>query len=78
MSGSIYVMVKNPVGDVMSVERGSFATYEEAKHYRDSLMEEYSPYGKHEVKLFIELFPQPQEADDLEEEFDSDEMEEEE
>ena len=40
-----------------------------------ALEKEYGQIGCHEVKTLIEAFPTPEE-DDLEEEFDSDEMEE--
>jgi hypothetical protein len=73
---SAYVYVRNTaMNAIVSMEKERFVDYMDILERKIALEKEYGQIGCHEVKMLIETFPNPQE-DDLEEEFDSDEMEE--
>jgi hypothetical protein len=69
-----YVYVVNTaMHQTVSMDRETFADFEEARDYKARLEREYGQIGCHEVRLLIELFPPTK--DETEEEFDEDEME---
>ena len=73
-----YVYVYNTaMHQIVSMEKERFTDFIDILERKMALEKEYGQIGCHEVKMLIETFPTPEE-DDLEEEFDSDEMEEEE
>ena len=73
---SAYIYIYNTAThQIVSMEKERFVDFSDILTRKMALEKEYGQIGCHEVKTLIEAFPTPEE-DDLEEEFDSDEMEE--
>jgi hypothetical protein len=75
-----YIYVYNTaMHQIVSMEQEDFVDFADILTRKMALEKEYGQIGCHEVKTLIEAFPTPGgQEDDLEEEFDADELEEEE
>lgn len=70
-----YVYVYNTAMHAMvSMEQEEFVDFADILTKKMALEKEYGQIGCHEVKTLIEVFPTPKDEEDVEEEFDADEM----